>query len=171
MAAILGSVPISGFVAPTDSTDIYATHDEEYGRGGYRSVATIVERDAIPVDRRKEGMKVYVNDTGTEYQLIGGITDTDWTEVNSSTTATPCVNMEPTDLILFMRNGNLMSATIEQFKCVLSSIDAGGAIPICEANISDIIDGGFLSEAQTGALDGGESTQIIVSSVDGGASN
>jgi hypothetical protein len=80
MAAIFGSVPITGFIAPTDDTDVFASHDDKYGRGGYRSVATLSDRDLITVDRRKEGMLVYVLSDGKIYTLTGGITNAHWTE-------------------------------------------------------------------------------------------
>ena len=59
MAEIKGTNVASKIVPYTDS-DEYATHDEEYGRGGYRTVNTVAEMNAIPADRRKEGMLVYV---------------------------------------------------------------------------------------------------------------
>jgi hypothetical protein len=80
MAIIPGSVPISGFVTPTDDSDVYPSHSEEWGRGGYRTVATLADRDAITTGRRLEGMLVNVIATGIVYQLVGGITNTDWTE-------------------------------------------------------------------------------------------
>jgi hypothetical protein len=47
MAAIPGSVPLGGFVAPTDSADEYAVTDERYNRGGYRSVGDMAALMAI----------------------------------------------------------------------------------------------------------------------------
>jgi hypothetical protein len=76
MANIPGSVPITGYVAPTDATDLYATHDEAYGRGGYRTVASLAERDAITADRRKAGMLVNVN--GQLFLLGAGLSNADW---------------------------------------------------------------------------------------------
>ena len=83
MAKIANSVPLGGFIAPNDSADTYATHDEQYGRGGFRSVATTTERDAIPTDRRKEGMEVKVLADGKKYELVGGIANSNWQEVVS----------------------------------------------------------------------------------------
>lgn len=51
---------VAATVVPFTSDDKYATHDAAYGKGGFRSVATIAERDAIPVDRKTEGMVVRV---------------------------------------------------------------------------------------------------------------
>ena len=81
MATIPGSVRVGGFIAPTDSTDTYAVTDDIYGRGGYRSVADLVERNAITEDRRKIGMMVRTNDSGRFWTLIGGITNMDWAEI------------------------------------------------------------------------------------------
>lgn len=69
MASIPGSVTVTGFIAPTDSLDSYPTHHEVYGKGGFRAVADLTERNAIPSDRRKEGMLVHVLSNGTTYQL------------------------------------------------------------------------------------------------------
>lgn len=82
MAAIPGSVRFTGFIAPSDSEDTYAVHDEIYGRGGWRTVANLTERDAITSDRRRVGMPVRVLDRGDGtrafYTLIGGITNSHW---------------------------------------------------------------------------------------------
>ena len=76
---ILGSVKVSGFVAPTSETDIYPSHDSKYGKGGWREVATLLDRDLITVGRRTEGMAVYVQETDTVYILKDGIDNTNWT--------------------------------------------------------------------------------------------
>ena len=80
--AILGSVAITGFVAPTSELDIYPSHKALYGHGGYRTVQTIIDRDAITEQRREEGMVVYVVETDTSYILKGGIENIHWT-INS----------------------------------------------------------------------------------------
>jgi len=89
MAQILGSVRVGGFIAPTDTADTYAVTDDIYNRGGYKTVDTIALRDAITVDRRKEGMSVFVNNRTTPgtwgiYVLYGGITNADWLLILSS---------------------------------------------------------------------------------------
>jgi len=85
MAIIPGSVRLGGFIAPTDTEDIYATQDEFWNRGGYRTVQTINGRDAITADRRKIGMLVNVLDDNGEqkfYTLINGLENTDWEIAN-----------------------------------------------------------------------------------------
>jgi hypothetical protein len=49
---------------PYWSTDEYATHDEIYGAGGYRSVADLAARNSITVERRRPGMLVDVRSEG-----------------------------------------------------------------------------------------------------------
>jgi len=89
MPYISGSVPVTGFVAPTDSADTYPSHSEEWGRGGYRTVANITERNAIPSGRRKAGMKVFVVSNGTEYTLGSGLLDADWVVSKSGVRVVP----------------------------------------------------------------------------------
>ena len=84
MALIPGSVPATGCLAPRDDQDTYATQDEQYNRGGYRSVADMTQRDVITPDRRKEGMLVNVTSEGMTYQLQGGIENIHWIEHSSS---------------------------------------------------------------------------------------
>ena len=77
MAKLQGTI-LASKIVPTDSLDTYATHDDTYGRGGHRSVDTIVERDEISPERRKEGMTVYVKSTKVKYVLEGGLTNEFW---------------------------------------------------------------------------------------------
>ena len=82
MAKLQGTILVSKIV-PTDSLDTYATHEDEYGRGGHRSVDTLEERDNITTPRRKEGMTVYVKENKTKYILENGIENANW-KVDSS---------------------------------------------------------------------------------------
>ena len=82
MAALKGTI-LASKIVPTDSLDTYATHEDVYGRGGHRSVDTIVERDEISPERRKEGMTVYVKEDKTKYILENGVENTYW-KVDSS---------------------------------------------------------------------------------------
>lgn len=79
MANIPGSVSVSGFVAPTDTSDTYAATVEDYNKGGYRTVADVTARNAIPSARRKEGMMVRLADGSVTYVLKGGISNSNWT--------------------------------------------------------------------------------------------
>jgi hypothetical protein len=65
-------------VVPFDTTDTHASHEARYGKGGYRSVADIAERDAIPQLRREAGMLVCVLTDGKVWKLGDNLTT--WTE-------------------------------------------------------------------------------------------
>lgn len=80
MAQIPGT-NISDKIVPNDTNDTFATHDEMYGMGGWRSVENITERDLITIDRRKEGMIVNVLDIDKQFQLKGGINNSNWSTI------------------------------------------------------------------------------------------
>lgn len=73
-------VKVIGAVEPNDLSDKYPTHNEIYGKGGFRSVADNTERDNITPARRSVGMLVYSIATEKLYQLKGGIANTNWVE-------------------------------------------------------------------------------------------
>lgn len=61
---------VGGPVVPYTSADVYATHKALYGKGGYRTVATLTERNNIPLDRREMYMLVAVEANRQVYRLI-----------------------------------------------------------------------------------------------------
>ena len=73
MTAIKGT-NLAAPAVPFDTADTYPTHDSLYGKGGWREVADVTARDAIPTERRKGGMVVVCQDTGTAYQLANDLT-------------------------------------------------------------------------------------------------
>lgn len=75
MAELKGT-QVAAIVVPFTDADKYATHDAEYGKGGFRSVDTNAKRDAIPTERKTKGMVVRVNETGLHYYWNGSA----WTE-------------------------------------------------------------------------------------------
>ena len=74
MAQILGT-NVAAPVVPFSTTDVHPSHEAAYGKGGYRSVANITERNAIPTARREAGMLVYVQAEGVIYQLAADLTN------------------------------------------------------------------------------------------------
>lgn len=58
----------------------------EYRSGAFELVSDITARDAIPDAERYEGMVAYVLSQETNYQLVGGITNSDWQEFSGSGT-------------------------------------------------------------------------------------
>ncbi len=65
-------------INPNSPTDNYPTHIDSLGHGGFISVKNKNIRNNISTLRRKEGMLVYVIETDSIYQLIGGITNSNW---------------------------------------------------------------------------------------------
>jgi hypothetical protein len=77
MSSIRG-INVLAPVVPFDTTDSHASHEARYGKGGYRSVADIGERDAIPSLRRESGMLVCVLTDGKVWKLGSDLTT--WSE-------------------------------------------------------------------------------------------
>lgn len=80
----MGFIEITGTFGPTGanvgSPAGFATHEANFGLGGYMQVADNTERDAITADRRSQGMAVYVNADNKFYILKDGVTNNDWVE-------------------------------------------------------------------------------------------
>lgn len=82
MAGYTGSIPLTGFIATTDTRDTYPVIDPLFGIDGLRCVATTAERNAIPNPRRRAGMVVCVGST-SYYRLLNTTwdgSDNDWTD-------------------------------------------------------------------------------------------
>jgi uncharacterized protein (TIGR02145 family) len=71
-------VQIPGYVQPIGVNDVYPTHIDTYGQGGYMTVNNRVERNAIPAERRKIGMMVSYQSYDSVFILSGGIANTNW---------------------------------------------------------------------------------------------
>lgn len=78
---------VTSCIVPCTDEDNYATHDSTYGKGGWREVRTIEERNAIPLERRKLGMAVYVTQESKLYILKYAFNDACWYEFNSTNAA------------------------------------------------------------------------------------
>ena len=99
---------ISDKIVPNDTNDTFPTHVDTYGKGGFRSVETIIERNSISSERRKEGMIVNVIDENNKiYQLKDGITNSNWSTIS------------------FQSSGSYISNLDELGDVVLSSLKAG----------------------------------------------
>ncbi len=80
---------MGGTISTVGSLDVYPTHADSLGKGGYRIVKDINERNSITTKRRKQGMLVYVippvDKTYMLKSVIPGVTAnadiTDWLEV------------------------------------------------------------------------------------------
>ena len=58
---------VSSPIVPFTTSDQFPTHDAQYGKGGFRSVNTIEDRDNITTFRKDPGMFVYVRSDGKLY--------------------------------------------------------------------------------------------------------
>lgn len=86
MPDLLGTVIIAP-ITPTSTEDQYPTHIDSYQQGGMRVVQTLAERDAIPNERRKDGMLVFVVSEDTNYRLFGGLNNSNWRDEGSGSQA------------------------------------------------------------------------------------
>lgn len=64
-------------------TGNFPTHIANFGRGGYKTVSSIEERNTIPVNRLTTGSIVYVADTDTEYRATVNGDLVSWQEVKN----------------------------------------------------------------------------------------
>lgn len=69
MSIIPGSIPVTGFIAPTDTSDDYAVTDAIYGIDGLRNVADYTARNNISIERRRAGMVVGTINDGKYWRL------------------------------------------------------------------------------------------------------
>ncbi len=76
-----GNVQITGYVGPSTLADLYPTHIDVFGKGGFRTCADTNERDFISVDRRDHGMQVFTKSTGEIWELQADLTT--WTLISS----------------------------------------------------------------------------------------
>jgi hypothetical protein len=72
--ALIPGTNIAAPIVPGSTDDVFPTHDAQYGRGGYRAVANITERDAIPAERRSAGMVVFTTATNLNWVLNSDLT-------------------------------------------------------------------------------------------------
>ena len=72
---------VTDYIRPASSQDVYPTHLDIYGQGGIHSVNTIIDRNNITSQRRKEGMLSFVKETNAYYVLVGGIENLNWVKI------------------------------------------------------------------------------------------
>lgn len=75
MAKIRGTTGVSATIAPASDTSKFPATSEQWHKGGFKSFATIAERDAMLPSYRKDGMHCYIVETSEYYR---------WAEAQSS---------------------------------------------------------------------------------------
>jgi len=79
-------------INPSSPLDTYPTHIDTLGHGGFMAVRTKAIRDNITIQRRKEGMLVYVLETDSLYQLRGPVTGNNWVQFKLMASAVNTIN-------------------------------------------------------------------------------
>ena len=138
MSYITGSVPISGFIAPIDSSDNYPVIDSLYGIDGLRNVKTLTDLYNIPLQRRRGGMVVGVPTMSTTiyYKLSNGPTwsldSSDWNIIPTSYGAgltangnTVSVTVGSQSGLNISGSGQLMSSTSHILMLKGTSVNTG----------------------------------------------
>ena len=74
-------IKVSDFIRPVGLEDTYPTHLDIFGKGGIHSVASLIERDAITLERRSEGMLAFACENKSMYSLLGGIENQHWVKL------------------------------------------------------------------------------------------
>lgn len=111
----LPGVNVTSCIVPCTDEDNYPTHDSFYGKGGWREVRTINDRNAIPMERRTLGMAVSVTQENKVYVLRYALNNNCWYELNP-TNATDIINDEISrgniniDLSGYINQGDLDNA-------------------------------------------------------------
>jgi len=72
-------------VVTTSTEDPYPVVETNDVKGGLHSVPTILDRQKIPLPRRMKGMMCYVEETVKTYQLVGGLDEAHWQELDRGT--------------------------------------------------------------------------------------
>ena len=62
-------VKVTQTIITNDTADLYPTHYDSLGKGGYMVVSNIITRNRIPMKRRKFGMLVFVQSEDSLYKL------------------------------------------------------------------------------------------------------
>lgn len=140
-------VKVPANIIPTSTSDTYPTHHANFGRGGYKTVNSLEERNNIPIDRLTLGTEVRVtlaDGTSTVY-YISKMPDT----INNNSTGKDC---EWT----LVEAGGLDEEALDALKGKpggLAELDADGKVPEKQSR-SVIFRGYYVDELLFNSLSG-----------------
>ena len=77
----MSGIKVTGYIRPISLLDNYPTHLDNLGKGGIHSVASLVEREAISLERRSLGMMAFDAVEKSMYSLLGSLDNTGWTKI------------------------------------------------------------------------------------------
>lgn len=83
-ASIPGTI-VAAKVTTGNDANTFSIGDSNEMNGTPKSVGTIAQRDAITMERRAVGMTCWVQDAAAEFQLQGGIQNSNWVERMTAT--------------------------------------------------------------------------------------
>lgn len=87
MAKIRGTTGVSATIAPASDTSKFPATSEQWHKGGFKSFATIAERDAMLPSYRKDGMHCYIVETSEYFRWSEA--QNDWVRVSLAQGASP----------------------------------------------------------------------------------
>ena len=171
---LTAQVKVVGNLTTNGTADTYPTHLDVLGYGGYRVVTDITERNAIPTQRRKYGMLVYVQSDDNLYVLRDvALGNTNWTNLSAQITPTSLgqlSNLSVSGVI----EGGVFSGTLSttamntitslanvQALTVTNSINASN-IKVSGAVTAGILSGVLASGTQTGITQLGNLNALTV---------
>jgi hypothetical protein len=136
MAGIQGTNIVAP-VVPLDTADVHPTHVALYGKGGYRTVATTAERDAIPSARREAGMLVFVSADSQRYRLGSDLTT--WTVDAAGTTTWAGITGKPSTFAPSAHAASHASGGSDAVSLNTSQVQTGGE-PGTLAALNNLVD-------------------------------
>lgn len=117
---------ITAPIRPQGELDTFPVAYSHEIKGGFKTVSTIAERDAIPIERRTENMFCYSKENDTIYKLVDGVQNINWA---------PAFDFQPDTFILGTKE---VDETNLQDLRVLYYDELSGNLEY--ANVSDILD-------------------------------
>lgn len=151
-AAIPGTI-VAAKITTGDTANTFSIGDTEEMGGTPKQVADATARDAIPADRRVEGMTAWVINESNEYRLVGGTNNANWVLVSGITNIALNVftndgtyvhlygTTTNTAPYAFSKNGDFLIGTnvFYEFNASAGSIHALGALGYTDSNDPPVI--------------------------------
>lgn len=140
-----GTIVVANII-PSSPRDTYPTHHANFGRGGYKTVSSIEERNLIPVDRLTVGTEVRVTDATSS--IVYYVSSIPTNAINGA----DCTWVEA-------KSGGLDQEAIESIKGQpggIASLDSEGKVPV-EQSRAIIFRGYYVNESEF--LDGNKTNK------------
>jgi hypothetical protein len=124
--ALTGYISVGLPIGPNVDNDPYFVTNPRYGLGSLRTVGKLTDRNDIVIQRREEGMLVYVIEENKYYSLIGGTGNSYWIEFTSGgTVGVSSVSGTPNEIQVSGSTGNV-TIGLPKDVSIQESINIGG---------------------------------------------